>query len=410
MRKLVGVLVSILLLAGCAAPGAQAPDTPPEESTQAAMPAPEIGGGSTSRPESGPSSGEVTETVPEEPEDTGIFADYMERAEEIADGMTVERKLAQIILSSTFSANGDPAGQAGRDQPGGYVLFRHDFEGLSADQVREKLAAMQAASDIPMIMAVDEEGGEVVRISSNPLLREKRFPSQAALCAEGPEAVTAGFAERSELLLSLGCNVMLAPVADVSTDEDDYIHGRTVGLPAEETADFVSLAVTAANEAGCGTVLKHFPGYGNNINTHTDVSIDERMYETFVQSDFLPFMAGFEAGCPAVMVSHNIVISMDADLPASLSPEVHRIIREELGFTGVIMTDDLGMDAIRLHTGDDEPAVLAVQAGSDLLLSQDFTAAHAILTEAYADGRITDERLDEAVTRVLCWKMMMGLI
>ena len=106
----------------------------------------------------------------------------------------------------------------------------------------------------------------------------------------------------------------------------------------------------------------------------------------------------------------NIVISMDADLPASLSPEVHRILREELGFTGAILTDDLGMDAIGLYTGNEAPAVLAAAAGNDLLLSQNFDQTIVQLKEAYDAGRITDEMVDSSVIRVLSWKLALGLI
>lgn len=400
MKKILGLLISVVMLTSCAG------GTVTSESGSESIP---VSPEQTSSAES--SSEEVFEesSGPEEVY-TGIFAEYMPRAREIAAGMTVGRKLGQIILSATFQDGGDPVAQAAEDQPGGYVLFRRDFEDLTADEVRDKLAAMQEVSDIPMIMAVDEEGGSIVRISSNPLLREERFPGPAELYAQGLDAVRADAVEKSELLLDLGCNVMLAPVADVSLDENDYIHDRTVGLSAEETSAFVRAVVEAASDAGCGTVLKHFPGYGNNLNTHTDVSMDERPYETFVRSDFLPFMEGFDAGCPAVLVSHNIVISIDADLPASLSPKVNAVLREELGFTGIIMTDDLGMDAIRLHTGDEDPAVLAVQAGSDLLLSQDFNGTYSVLLAAYEDGRITAGRLDEAVERVLCWKMYLGIL
>lgn len=340
----------------------------------------------------------------------GIFAAYETRAAELAASMTPERKLAQLLMSATFSAGGDPAAQAGRDQPGGYVLFRPDFEGLTARQVRDKLAAMQQASEIPMLMAVDEEGGDVVRISSNPLLRETRFPSPAALCAEGMEAVQADTAEKAELLLSLGCNLLLAPVADVSLDEGDYIHSRTTGLSAEETAVYVATVVRSAGEVGLGTTLKHFPGYGNNLNTHTGISVDPRPMESFRESDFLPFQAGIDAGCPAVLVSHNIVTAMDAELPASLSPEVHRVLREELGFDGVILTDDLSMDAIGLYTGDTDPAVQAVLAGNDLLLTQHFEAAYAALLEGWQTGVLTEELLDRAVERILCFKMWLGLL
>lgn len=337
----------------------------------------------------------------------GLFEDELPRAQELAEGLTAEEKLRQILLSAT--GNGDPVQQVAEEQPGGYVLFRRDFEGLDAEAVREKLLSMQEASRLPLIMAVDEEGGSVVRISSNPQLRAERFPAPDELYSQGLEAVAADGREKAELLLSLGCNVLLAPVADVSLDEGDYIHDRTVGLPAGDTAAYVSAVVQSVQQAGCGAVLKHFPGYGNNLNTHTNVSIDERPYDAFVSGDFLPFQAGIDSGSGGVLVSHNIVISMDADLPASLSPRVHQILREELGFTGVIMTDDLNMDAVNLYTGDEHPAVLAVAAGNDLLLTQDFPATLSALEEGYAAGRITDEMLDAAVERVLCWKLWLGL-
>lgn len=337
-----------------------------------------------------------------------VFAQFEEQAKKIAADLSADEKLRQMILSAVNTA--DPAAQAEKEQPAGYVLFRKDFADLTAEAVQQKLAAMQEASKLPLIMAVDEEGGSVVRISSNPKLRESIFPSPSELCAAGEEAIRADAAEKASLLLNLGCNVLLAPVADVSLDEGDYIHKRTAGRPAPETAVYVEEVIKTAQPLGCGTVMKHFPGYGNNLNTHTNVSMDERPYQTFEESDFVPFKAGIDAGGQGVLVSHNIVISMDADLPASLSPEVHRILREELGFTGVILTDDLGMDAIGLYTGSEAPAVLAAAAGNDLLLSQSFDKTIGQLKEAYDAGRITSEMVDSAVVRVLSWKLALGLI
>lgn len=337
-----------------------------------------------------------------------VFAQFEEQAKAIASTLSADEKLRQMILSAVNTA--DPAAQVGKEQPAGYVLFRKDFADLTAEAVQEKLAAMQEAAKLPLIMAVDEEGGPVVRISSNPNLRAEIFPAPSELCAAGEGAVHADAAEKASLLLDLGCNVLLAPVADLSLDEGDYIHSRTTGLPAPETAAYVVEVVKAAQPLGCGTVMKHFPGYGNNLNTHTNVSMDERPYQNFVEADFVPFQAGIDAGGQGVLVSHNIVISMDADLPASLSPEVHRILREELGFTGAILTDDLGMDAIGLYTGNEAPAVLAAAAGNDLLLSQNFDQTIVQLKEAYDAGRITDEMVDSAVVRVLSWKLALGLI
>ena len=391
-----GLLAATLLLASCQ-DSAGFPQSPPVPSSQ---------------PEESkvPVSSSVSEETAQPETDSSLFAQWAPRAREIMEGMPPERKVAQMLLSATFLDDGDPVAQAKTDQPGGYVFFRKDFEGLDAQTIREKVDAMQAVSEIPMLFAVDEEGGTVVRISSNPLLRETPFQSAAEVYAQGLDFVRSDALEKGELLRSLGCNVLLAPVADMTENPEDYIYRRTTGKGPEETSAYVKAVVEGAAEAGCGTTLKHFPGYGNNINTHTGIAVDERPYENFLEKDFLPFQAGIEAGCPSVLVSHNIVNCMDPDLPASISPEVHRILREELGFTGVIMTDDLTMDAILLYTGEEDPAVLAVQAGNDLLLTQNFPKTYEAIWNALQDGRISQETIDEAVVRVLSWKLSLGLM
>ena len=130
----------------------------------------------------------------------------------------------------------------------------------------------------------------------------------------------------------------------------------------------------------------------------------------FENSDFLPFEAGIEAGAEAVMVSHNIVVCMDPDLPASLSPAVHSILREDLAFDGVIMTDDLAMDAISDFCQEDAAAVLAVLAGNDMIVCTDYqTQIQAVLT-AVSDGTISEEQIDASVTRNILWKIHLGLL
>ncbi|MBP0988647.1 MAG: beta-hexosaminidase, partial [Oscillospiraceae bacterium] len=133
-------------------------------------------------------------------------------------------------------------------------------------------------------------------------------------------------------------------------------------------------------------------------------------YSAFTESDFLPFLAGIRAGADAVMVSHNIVNYMDPEHPASLSPEVHRILREELGFTGVIMTDDLGMNAINLYTGGQNAAVAAVLAGNDFVMFADDAASADAIVAAVESGLISEEQINESVLRILRWKQSLGLI
>ena len=159
-----------------------------------------------------------------------------------------------------------------------------------------------------------------------------------------------------------------------------------------------------------GSVLKHFPGYGNNADTHTGIAYDNRDYETFAESDFIPFQEGISAGADVVLVSHNIVNCMDSQRPAPLSPEVHQILRRDLGFEGVIVTDDLSMDGIRDFVDDGQAAVMAVQAGNDLLCCTDFETQIPAVLEAVEAGEIGEERLNESVMRILCMKMELGII
>jgi beta-N-acetylhexosaminidase len=164
------------------------------------------------------------------------------------------------------------------------------------------------------------------------------------------------------------------------------------------------------NNNKLGSVLKHFPGYGNNSDTHTGIAYDDRSYDTFVTGDFLPFVSGIKAGAGAVMVSHNIVKCMDPVNPASLSPEVHKLLREELSFDGVIMTDDLDMEAVKDFSGDKKAAVTAVLAGNDMICCTDFESQIDAVKEAVNDGTISENIVDKAVIRILRWKLKLGII
>ena len=294
---------------------------------------------------------------------------------------------------------------------GGYLLFARDFDGQTKESVTNTIAAYQNAAKTPMLIGVDEEGGTVVRVSSNPNLHDTKFQSPQALYREGGfDRITSDTAEKDALLRDLGINVNFAPVCDVSTDPSDFIYARSFGMDAEQTGEYVRTVVTQMVSDKTGMVLKHFPGYGNNADTHTGIAIDERPMDTFRQSDFLPFQAGIESGAQSVLVSHNVVNCMDADRPASLSAEVHRILREELGFDGVILTDDLIMDAIRDYTGGENAAVLAVQAGNDMLTSSDFVTQYNAVLAAVQDGTIPESQIHASAVRVIDWKMQLGLI
>ena len=335
--------------------------------------------------------------------------------EDLLASMTTEEKVGQLFFVRC------PESGAVEDistyHLGGYLLFGRDFQDKTADDVIQTIRAYQSAAEadtgIALLIGVDEEGGTVVRVSSNPHLRGSKFQSpQKLLAAGGTEALVADAADKDALLKALGINVNLAPVADVSTDPADFIYDRTCGLDAAGTADCVAAVVGQMAADGMGSVLKHFPGYGNNVDTHTGIAVDQRSLESFRQSDFLPFAAGIEAGdgTAAVLVSHNILTAVDDSLPASLSPAVHDLLRTELSFPGVAMTDDLAMDAVAAYSEDGAVAVMALQAGNDLIITTDYRTQIPKVIEAVENGTVSMETVDTACRRVLEWKQSLGLL
>lgn len=216
--------------------------------------------------------------------------------------------------------------------------------------------------------------------------------------------------EKCRLLSDLGINVNLGPVCDITTEPEAFMYSRSLGQDAQKTAEVTASTVNLMNAFSIGSVLKHFPGYGNNVDTHTGIAVDTRALSELEERDLVPFTAGIQAGCGAVMVGHIIVEALDRELPASLSPAVHRYLREELGFSGVIMTDDLVMQAITDQYGAGEAAVMAVLAGNDLLCSTEYAVQYQAVLQAVLDGRIDIDVLNSALRNVLEWKISLGLL
>ncbi len=347
--------------------------------------------------------------VPEEPEDTSLFHEYKTDAAEILDTMSLEEKIGQIFLVRCPAE--EQLDLYLSMKPGGFILFGIDFAEKTKEQVINDIGYYQKNSDIPMIIGGDEEGGTVVRVSSNPLLAEKRFKSPQELYAIGDlEEIIRDTKEKSELLLSLGINLNLAPVADVSVNKSDFIYQRAFGKNSAETAEYVKTVVQTMKDSGISSTLKHFPGYGNNVDTHTGSAYDTRPYEQFVNNDFIPFKAGIESGTESILVSHNVIDAIDNKLPASLSKNVIDILRSNMEFTGIIMTDDLSMGAITELQTELPPEVMAVLAGNDMLIVTDFENSFTALLNAVKDGSISIERIDESVLRILQWKLYMHLM
>lgn len=327
----------------------------------------------------------------------------------ILDSLSLEQKAAQMMLVGCTDASvGDYVCANGA---GGLCLFAQPFEYKTAEDVRAMTAGFQEAAEIPVLLSVDEEGGGVCRVSINPNLRETNFWSPRFLFNQGGwDLIRSDTEEKADFLLDLGLNVNLAPVCDVPFSEGDFIYPRCFSTDAAETSEYIDTVVSIMKEKKLGCTLKHFPGYGGSADTHLNMAYDGREFLEFTSRDFLPFIAGMDAGADSVMVTHNIIECMDGEQPASLSPEVHRILREDLGFSGVIITDDLNMNAITQFTGGENPAVAAVLAGNDLLCYAEFDTSVQAIADAVRAGTIEEDQIDASVLRILYWKQTLGLL
>jgi len=337
--------------------------------------------------------------------DNGIFSDYYTLAKTKLDSMTLDEKIGQLLLVR-YSINSKE--DLNKYNFGGYIFFAKDFKDKTKEEVIDMIKNLQNNSKIPLLTAVDEEGGSVVRISSNPNLKSEKFKSPQELYKEGGfELIKKDTIEKSNLLSSLGLNLNLAPVVDVSTDEFSYMYNRTIGLDANLTSIFSKTVIEASKDTDVSYTLKHFPGYGNNIDTHTGTAIDTRTYDDIMNNDILPFKEGIEVGAEAILVSHNIVNSIDPNNPASLSLDIHNVLRNDLKFTGVIITDDLDMGAVN---NIENNAAKAIIAGNDLIITTDYEKSIEEIKNSINNGTITEDMINESAFRVISWKYYKGLM
>ena len=362
----------------------------------------------------------LDEPSPDELAEQQRLAELARRAQELEDrlaSMTLAEKVGQLFFLRCPSSGAEAA--VAQYHLGGILLFTQDYKDASGDWLTqdafaEKLAALQDAAEsdtgIPLLIGSDEEGGTVTRASRNPNLFPSKFPSPQSLFETvGLEGLLADTQQYNSRLHSLGITVNFAPVCDVSTNPKDFIYERSFGQNAQTTADYIAQVVAAMSDAGIASVLKHFPGYGSNADTHTGIAVDERPYEQFLAEDYLPFAAGIGAGAPFVLVSHNIVTCLDSSYPASLSAAWHEQLRSHLGFEGVILTDDLDMGAVKAYADGGNIAVLALQAGNDMIVCSDLTQIGAVIA-AVQDGTLSEKTIDSACRRVLAAKQSLSLI
>lgn len=339
-----------------------------------------------------------------------------EKAEKLMNTLTLEEKIGQMfIIASRQDSEGKPQRSMddrlkmilGQIKPGGFIFFSENLE--SIDQTVSFINSLQESSSIPMFMTIDEEGGLVSRLNKAPQLHSTTMPvpydigrtHNPAYAYEAAYAI-------SEEIKSLGFNLNFAPVADIFTNPKNTVIGkRAYASEPNLASQMVEQAVKGALDCGIIPVVKHFPGHGDTSqDSHTGSAVVERTLEQLKAYEWMPFKAGIDAGAGMVMTAHVLTPQItDNQLPATLSKPILDYLRKDLGFDGVIITDGLEMNAISAYFPEEEAVVLAVEAGVDiLLLPNDISKAYTAILNAVHNGRLTEERIDESVKRILSLK------
>lgn len=329
--------------------------------------------------------------------------------EELISHMSLDQKIGQLFLARV------PETHQIEDikdyHLGGYLLFGRDMEKETANSLKEKIGTYQDNADFPLLIASDEEGGSVTRLSKNSAIVAQTFKSPQELYkAGGMDAIKNDIDTKASLFRVLGIQTGLYPVADVSTDPNSFIYDRTIGLDTNGTSSYITEVVKALQKNQIGSTLKHFPGSGDNLDSHTEIVRDKRTLEDVMTNSIPPFKAGIEAGADSILVTHNIVESIDKNVPASISPEVHKLLREDMDFDGVIMTDDMDMLGLTDFISQEEAALAALKAGNDLILSSSYKTQIPVIKSAVQSGDYKESDLDKSVLRILIWKYNLGLI
>jgi beta-N-acetylhexosaminidase len=327
--------------------------------------------------------------------------------------LSLQRQLGQLFIAYA-PANAKAAKQAvAKYHLGGLVLFGVDFAHGNA-ATKRRIASYQHASTVPLLIATDQEGGSVSRLSGSPNYANRPWLSpQEAYYRGGMPGVLREAAQMQAALQRVGVNWNFAPLADVAPDPKSYIYTRTMGLGYQGTAAYIRQVVPVMQTGKVAATLKHFPGYGDDGNTHTGFAADDRPLTQLTQADLLPFEAGIKQHVAAIMVTHIMLPALDAAYPASLSHKVVTgLLRQKLHYSGIIITDGLEMAAITdfakaHHLNAD---VAAVQAGNDCLLNDDYATGIPALAKAVQIGKLSRQQVAASVLRVLKLKRQLGLL
>lgn len=333
---------------------------------------------------------------------------------DLAAGMSLQQKIAQLEMvgfpGATLTAQETQQFQLYRF--GSVVIYPGDENGSTPQEVSGLISSIQQAEGAGpgVIVATNQEGGTVCYTGSGI------YCSAGAheLGAEGTGAVTAGSTQMAQGLKQLGIQTGLAPDADVwDGDPAQSLSDRSFGTDPTQVGQDVSAAVQADHAVGVMAVAKHFPGEGGTGDTETTLPTDSETMQQLQSTNFPPFQAAIAAGVDMIMVGHVQMTAINPSLPASLAPQTYQLLRGQLGYQGVLITDDLGMGAITPHYDQAQAGLMALEAGADMIMfAQSINAAVEtipLITQAVQSGQLPMAQLDASVNRVLELKHRYGL-
>ncbi|MBQ8164987.1 MAG: glycoside hydrolase family 3 protein [Clostridia bacterium] len=341
----------------------------------------------------------------------------------IIDEMTLEEKVAQLFVVVPYAltdiSNANAANETYKNvfdkyPVGGFCYMGNSI--VSESQVKKMISKSQQYSydrvGVPLFTCIDEEGGTVARIGNSGI----GVPSVGNMCdigASGDVSAAKNVGSTiGDYLSEFGFNVDFAPVADVLSNPDNtVVKKRSFGSDSEIVSDMALAVMRGLEEKGVYGTLKHFPGHGaTEGDTHEGYAYTSKTLEELEKCELIPFADGIESGADFIMVGHISLPNIIGDnTPASLSHKmITEILREKMGYDGIIITDALNMGAITKQYSSAEAAVATLLAGSDMILMpDDFVSAYEGVLEAVCDGTVTEKRIDESLERILKIKLEM---
>lgn len=358
-----------------------------------------------------------TATPEPTPEPTPTPDPVQTQAEALLADMSLHEKVCQLFVVrpevltglSPVTVAGEATQQALESYPVGGLIYSVDNL-VTQEQTREMIENTQSYSKIPLIISADEEGGNVGRLMYK--LGTTWVHSMYSYKDEGPETAYQNALTIGTDMVSCLFNTDYAPVADVWTNPANTVIGdRAYSDDFEQAAELVASAVQGFTDAGVVCCVKHFPGHGDTAaDTHEGAAVVDKSLDELRAGELLPFISGIEAGADMVMIGHITVTALD-DVPSTISEAVITgLLREELGWDGVVITDSLDMGALAGYDNG-EVCVRFIEAGGDILLGvPDLAAAVSAVEAAVNEGRLTEQRIDESVLRVLSLKIEHSII